>query len=105
MVSAKLGIFVPERHAARARSRVTMSRMSFVLSKAVATGRDPAVRVRTREAVLAALLSKRAAAHRAGLHGQERLLRDQILWSLPVRRDDASAAARTGLAKAGAEEG
>lgn len=63
-----------------------MPSMSFTLSKAVAAGRDPAVRTRTREAVLASLLSKRAAAHRAGLERQERLLRDQILWALPIRR-------------------
>lgn len=68
-----------------------MSNLSFSLSKAVAAGRDPSVRTRTREAVLVALLAKRAAAHRAGLHSQERLLREQILWALPVRRGEADA--------------
>jgi hypothetical protein len=42
------------------------------------------------------LLSKRAAACRAGLNDQEAMLRGQILWSLPVHHpadgeDDASA--------------
>ena len=63
-----------------------MTSLSFTLAKAVQSGRDPALRARTREAVLLSLLQKRGAAHRAGMARQEQLLRDQILWALPVRR-------------------
>jgi hypothetical protein len=61
--------------------------LSFRLAKAVAAGRAPGA-LASREAILAALLSKRAAARRAGLADQEALLRGQILWSLPVRHPD-----------------
>ncbi|HEX8225362.1 MAG TPA: hypothetical protein VF605_16225 [Allosphingosinicella sp.] len=68
--------------------------LSFRLAKALANGRTPGA-LASREAILAALLSKRAAARRAGLAEQEALLRGQILWSLPVHRpadgeDDAA---------------
>lgn len=58
--------------------------LSFRLAKALAQGRAPGA-LSTRERILAALLSKRAAARQAGLREQEALLREQILWSLPIR--------------------
>jgi hypothetical protein len=68
-----------------------MSRLSFTLSKALAGGRRAKGRPGSREEVLARLLMKRAAAKRAGLKDLEAQLREQIVWSLPVRRpeDDA----------------
>lgn len=71
------------------------SSLSFRLAKALSAGRASGA-LGSREAILAALLSKRAAAQRAGLTDQEALLRDQILWSLPVHHpadgeDDAAA--------------
>lgn len=68
-----------------------MASLSFTLAMAVQSGRSPEARARTREAVLASLLQKRAAAHRAGMIRQEQLLRDQILWALPVRRGEEQA--------------
>lgn len=65
-----------------------MASLSFALAMAIQSGRSSEARERTREAVLARLLQKRAAAHRAGMMRQEQLLRDQILWALPVRRLD-----------------
>jgi hypothetical protein len=62
---------------------VKRASLSFRLAKALAKGRAPGA-LSSREAILAALLSKRAAARRAGLADQEALLRGQILWSLPV---------------------
>jgi hypothetical protein len=66
---------------------VKRSSLSFRLATALAKGRAPGA-LASREAILAALLSKRAAARRAGLKDQEALLRGQILWSLPIRRPD-----------------
>lgn len=67
-----------------------MSGLSGRLAKALSEGRrKPA----NREQVLARLLIKRAAAHRAGQIDLEASLRDQIGWSLPVHNgavaDDA----------------
>jgi hypothetical protein len=64
-------------------SAVKRSSLSFRLSQALAKGRAPGA-LSSREAILSALLSKRAAARRAGLKEQEAMLRGQILWSLPV---------------------
>jgi hypothetical protein len=61
-----------------------MKKMSFQLSKAVASGRAGNAAPENREVVLERLLRKRAAAHRAGLEDQEKMLRNQIIWSLPV---------------------
>jgi hypothetical protein len=74
---------------------VKRTSLSFRLAQALAKGRASGA-FASREAILAALLSKRAAARRAGLKEQEAFLRGQILWSLPVRHpdggdDDASA--------------
>lgn len=60
-----------------------MADLSFMLSRAVASGR--AERPRNRESILAALLRKRAEAHRHGLDDQERRLREQLRWALPIR--------------------
>jgi hypothetical protein len=61
-----------------------MKKMSFQLSKAVASGRASNAAPESREVVLERLLRKRAAAHQAGLKDQERMLRNQIVWSLPL---------------------
>ncbi|GAA0338963.1 hypothetical protein GCM10009087_56810 [Sphingomonas oligophenolica] len=45
----------------------------------------------SRASLLAALLEKRAAAHNAGAHDLEALLRDQIRWALPIERFPDSA--------------
>ncbi len=69
-----------------------MSNLSFRLHKAVSSGRRIQWRPESREQVLARLLVKRADAQQAGLEELEATLRQQILWSLPMRRgeDDAS---------------
>lgn len=64
-----------------------MSRLSYHLAKAAASGRSQP-RPGSREEILARLLMKRAAAYRAGLRDLEAKLRDQIAWSLPMRRGD-----------------
>ena len=68
-----------------------MSNLSFRLHKAVSSGRRVRWRPESREEVLARLLVKRADAQQAGLDELEATLRQQILWSLPMRRgeDDA----------------
>ena len=65
-----------------------MSRMSYHLAKALSGSRSVKWRPATREEVLAKLLVKRAAAHRAGLTELEESLRQQIKWALPIRRGD-----------------
>ena len=60
-----------------------MADLTFMLSRAVAGGRSGGPR--DRESVLAALLRKRAEAHRHGLEEQEQRLREQIRWALPMR--------------------
>jgi chorismate mutase len=65
---------------------------SFKFAQAVAKGRALGGRPASREAVLARLLSKRAAAHRAGMGTLERFLRLQIVWSLPIQKPDSGAA-------------
>jgi hypothetical protein len=69
-----------------------MSRLSFTLSKALAGGRRAKGRPSSREEILKRLLMKRAEAKRAGLKDLEAQLREQIVWSLPVRNpsDDAT---------------
>jgi hypothetical protein len=61
-----------------------MSSLSFKFAKALASGRAP--RVLTRERILADLLRKRAAASQARLFHEERQLRQQVLWALPMRK-------------------
>ena len=62
---------------------LNMNRLSFQLAKALSSGRG--ARRLTRENILAGLLRKRAEAQRAGYEQQERQLRQQILWALPIR--------------------
>ena len=61
--------------------------MSFMLAQALSGGRGPAASPNTRERILARLLAKRAAAHRAGLSELEKQLRNQIRWALPVHKE------------------
>jgi hypothetical protein len=65
-----------------------MTDLSFMLSRAVDKGRANRGVPKSRQQVLVGLLNKRAEAHRQGLQGQERMLREQILWSLPVNEPD-----------------
>jgi len=68
-----------------------MADLSFTLSRALAKGRADKGVPRSRAEILAALLRKRAEAHRHGLHDHERKLRDQISWALPVEEPADSA--------------
>lgn len=61
-----------------------MSDLSFILSRTVARGRAEKGVPKTRAEILLALLRKRAEAHRHGLDDQERRLREQITWALPI---------------------
>ncbi|URW75426.1 hypothetical protein M9980_12945 [Sphingomonas donggukensis] len=61
-----------------------MSLLSVRLSRALERGRAPAASPATRAELLRVLLRKRAAAHNAGAGDLEAMLRDQILWSLPM---------------------
>ena len=61
-----------------------MADLSFKLSRALAKGRGQRLAPWSRAEILAALLRKRAEAHRQGLSDQERKLRDQIRWALPM---------------------
>jgi hypothetical protein len=61
-----------------------MTDLSFMLSRAVSRGRSDRGVPKSRQQILVGLLNKRAEAHRQGLRGQERMLREQILWALPV---------------------
>jgi hypothetical protein len=67
-------------------------KLSFMLSRALDRGRAQRDAPRSRAEILAALLRKRAEAHRQGLGDQERKLRDQIKWALPIH---AAAAAES----------
>lgn len=55
-------------------------------AKALDSGRRLPRPVATRAMLLASLLAKRATAHNIGAVDLERLLRAQILWSLPIHR-------------------
>lgn len=61
-----------------------MADLSFIFSRALANGRADKGVPRSRAEILAALLRKRAEAHRHGLSDQEQKLRAQITWSLPI---------------------
>ena len=65
--------------------------ISFKLAMAVASGRKEGPHNTSREAVLARLLAKRAAAYRAELVDLERILRSQIEWGLPIHTAVGSA--------------
>ncbi|HVQ08036.1 MAG TPA: hypothetical protein VMS43_06335 [Allosphingosinicella sp.] len=62
-----------------------MANLMFKLSRAVASGRADKGVPKDRAEILVALLRKRAEAHRQGLGDQEKKLRDQIKWALPVQ--------------------
>ena len=61
-----------------------MTDLGFMLARAVARGRRDRGVPKSREEILVGLLNKRAEAHRQGLREQERMLREQIRWALPV---------------------
>jgi hypothetical protein len=61
-----------------------VANLSFMLSRALARGRAQKGAPRSRAEILVALLRKRAEAHRQGLSDQERRLREQIKWALPI---------------------
>ena len=61
-----------------------MNDLSFLLSRAVDKGRAGRGVPKSRQTILRGLLNKRAEAHRQGLRDQERMLREQIRWALPV---------------------
>ena len=65
-----------------------MTDLSFQLSRALDKGRSNRGVPKSRQKILLRLLNKRAEAHRQGLHDQEKLLREQILWALPVNEPD-----------------
>ena len=65
-----------------------MADRSFLLSRAVDKGRAGRGVPKSRQAILRGLLNKRAEAQRQGLRDQERLLREQILWALPVNETE-----------------
>ncbi|HYD13770.1 MAG TPA: hypothetical protein VEC11_13055 [Allosphingosinicella sp.] len=65
-----------------------MTDLSFTLSRAVAKGRRDRGVPKSRQQILLGLLNKRAEARRQGLNEQERLLREQILWALPVNEPE-----------------
>jgi hypothetical protein len=62
-----------------------MANLSFKLSRAINQGRADKGVPKSRAEILVALLRKRAEAHRQGLDEQERSLRAQIKWSLPIQ--------------------
>lgn len=64
-----------------------MSDLSFLLSRSLAKGRSRPT-PKSREQILAALLRKRAEAHRHGQQQQEEQLREQISWALPIQAPD-----------------
>jgi hypothetical protein len=65
-----------------------MTDLSFRLSRALNRGRANRGVPKNRESILVGLLNKRAEAHRQGLHDQEKLLREQIRWALPVNEPE-----------------
>lgn len=62
-----------------------MTRSSLILTRAVARGRADAGPA-SRAGILAALLRQRAAASVHGADDLERILREQIRWSLPIEQ-------------------
>lgn len=60
--------------------------LSLKLSRALAQGRATPEHPQSRAELLVTLLRKRAAAHNAGAHDLEAMLRDQIRWALPIER-------------------
>lgn len=69
-----------------------MTALSLKFAQAWKRGRRLARAPESREALLAALLRKRATAHVVGAEDLEALLRDQIRWALPIRTGAAATA-------------
>ena len=67
-----------------------MTHLSFMLTRAVNRGRADRGVPKSRQQILLGLLNKRAEAHRRGLGAQERMLREQILWALPVNEPEVA---------------
>ena len=67
-----------------------MTDLTFMLTRAVEKGRANRGVPKSRQAILRGLLNKRAEAQRQGLRDQERMLREQILWALPVNEREES---------------
>lgn len=67
-----------------------MPNSSFMLSRALDRGRAEREVPRSRAEILAALLRKRAEAHRQGLEDQEQKLREQIKWALPINPPESA---------------
>lgn len=67
--------------------RHRVGRLSLILARATERGRIDRAPA-TRATLLAGLLRKRAAASVHGAEDMERLLREQIRWSLPIERGD-----------------
>ncbi len=65
-----------------------MTDLSFQLSRALNKGRANRGVPKSRQKILLGLLNKRAEAHRQGLHDQEKMLREQIRWALPVNEPE-----------------
>jgi len=65
-----------------------MTDISFRLSRALNRGRANRGVPKNRESILVGLLNKRAEAQRQGLHDQEKLLREQIRWALPLNEPE-----------------
>ena len=63
-----------------------MTMLSLKLSRALSGGRAEPPPPQDRASLLVTLLRKRAAAHNVGAEDLEAMLRDQIRWSLPIRR-------------------
>lgn len=70
-----------------------MTSLSVKFSQALDRGRRNVRAPDSREALLASLLRKRATAHAIGAEELEALLRNQILWALPMRNAAAEAVA------------
>ena len=77
-----------------------MASLSFLLSRALAGGRAEKGVPQSRAEILAALLRKRAEAHRQGLRDQEEKLRAQIRWALPIHPPGEAGSERGAAASA-----
>ncbi|MGN6817758.1 MAG: hypothetical protein ACTHJR_03710 [Sphingomonas sp.] len=63
-----------------------MTMLSVKFARTLQRGRAEPAPPPTRAGLLLTLLRKRAAAHNVGAEDLEAMLRDQIRWSLPMRR-------------------
>lgn len=65
-----------------------MTLLSAQLSRALERGRRLPAPEASRASLLWMLLRKRATAYNSGADGLETMLRDQIIWALPVMRTE-----------------